>query len=310
MSNLYLVPPSSLIFLVVIAIWAAYLLQHWLRRREHLATARSVDRFSEAMRVLDRGQAAPTSIRREETTRAYAASPIAPARPQVLVKRASAPTAPVLSTPGVGSASSRLSRNFASYSTSARARAEELGSGRAVRTVLFVAALVFTVASVGLGLLDVVGAKTISVSVIALLATFVYLRRAVAAELATRSAARRGVGAPRGAVKNRRSASSQSPSLRAAETAPEQFAAAVDRDEVFDVSAALYEPAPEKAHRVRPPALDGTWEPVPVPRPTYTMKAMAVQARPTPVEVTEVVEEVDDVVDPYAVSYLSRRALG
>lgn len=76
------------------------------------------------------------------------------------------------------------------------------------------------------------------------------------------------------------------------------------------MSAALYEPAPEKAHRVRPPALDGTWEPVPVPRPTYTMKAMAVQARPTPVEVTEVVEEVDDVVDPYAVSYLSRRALG
>ena len=46
--------PSSLIFLVIVAIWAAYLLQHWIRRREALATARSVDRFSEAMRVLER----------------------------------------------------------------------------------------------------------------------------------------------------------------------------------------------------------------------------------------------------------------
>jgi len=48
------VQPSGLIFLVIIAIWATYLLQHWVRRREHLATARSVDRFSDAMRVLER----------------------------------------------------------------------------------------------------------------------------------------------------------------------------------------------------------------------------------------------------------------
>jgi hypothetical protein len=51
------VQPSSLIFVLVIAIWAAYLLQHWLRRREHLSTARTIDRFSASMRVLDRTKA-------------------------------------------------------------------------------------------------------------------------------------------------------------------------------------------------------------------------------------------------------------
>jgi len=48
------VQPSSLVFVVVIAIWAAYLVQYWVRRREHMSTARSVDRFSRAMRVLER----------------------------------------------------------------------------------------------------------------------------------------------------------------------------------------------------------------------------------------------------------------
>ena len=52
--NVVSVQPSSLIFLVIIAIWAAYFVQHWVRRREHLATARSVDQFSESMRVLER----------------------------------------------------------------------------------------------------------------------------------------------------------------------------------------------------------------------------------------------------------------
>ena len=52
-------PLSSLIFVVILAVWAVYLVQHWVRRRDHLATARSVDRFSEAMRVLERRRALP-----------------------------------------------------------------------------------------------------------------------------------------------------------------------------------------------------------------------------------------------------------
>ena len=82
------VQPSSLIFLVIIAIWAAYLLQHWIRRREHLVTARSIDRFSEAMRVLERRTALTEATMSAPSPRSYAVSPARPSRPEVVVKRA------------------------------------------------------------------------------------------------------------------------------------------------------------------------------------------------------------------------------
>ena len=74
---------SSLIFVVVVAIWAAYLVQYWVRRRDHLATIRSVDRFSAAMRVLDSHRLSQTA----EPARSYAVSPTRAASPQVVVKR-------------------------------------------------------------------------------------------------------------------------------------------------------------------------------------------------------------------------------
>ncbi len=96
--------PSSLIFVAVIGIWAAFLVQHWVRRREDLATARSLDRFSEAMRVLQRSPvvAAPTprpSLAIREATEGHDAPlsrwPVgsAPASPLIArsSQRASAP---------------------------------------------------------------------------------------------------------------------------------------------------------------------------------------------------------------------------
>ncbi|MEO7069162.1 MAG: hypothetical protein ABI131_01565, partial [Nostocoides sp.] len=80
--------PNGLIFLVVVAIWAAYLVQYWIRRREHLATARSMDRFSESMRVLARRSPLPKSSLETPAPRSYAVSPARSMRPQVLVKRA------------------------------------------------------------------------------------------------------------------------------------------------------------------------------------------------------------------------------
>ncbi|MDQ6715269.1 MAG: hypothetical protein M3Z83_04085, partial [Actinomycetota bacterium] len=80
---------SSLIFLVIIAIWAAYLIQHWVRRREHVATARSVDRFSEAMRVLERRSPLPRPELATPHPHSYALKP-ASSRPAVVVKRATA----------------------------------------------------------------------------------------------------------------------------------------------------------------------------------------------------------------------------
>lgn len=82
------VPPvSSLVFVVILAVWAVYLVQHWVRRREHLATAKSVDRFSESMRVLERRREMPRPELVEAAPRAYSVSPLRPARPQVVVKR-------------------------------------------------------------------------------------------------------------------------------------------------------------------------------------------------------------------------------
>ncbi|MGL5867373.1 MAG: hypothetical protein ACRCYX_16135, partial [Dermatophilaceae bacterium] len=46
--------PSNLVFLVLVGVWAVYFFLYWVRRRDHIATARSVEQFSGAMRVLER----------------------------------------------------------------------------------------------------------------------------------------------------------------------------------------------------------------------------------------------------------------
>jgi hypothetical protein len=69
--------PSSLIFLAIVVIWGGYLLQHWIRRREALATARSVDQFTDAMRVLERRER-PDGIVEQTDDSANANRPSAP----------------------------------------------------------------------------------------------------------------------------------------------------------------------------------------------------------------------------------------
>lgn len=53
------VPASSLIFLVIIALWAAYLVPNAIRKHRRTAEARQADRDSQAMRVVVRRGAAP-----------------------------------------------------------------------------------------------------------------------------------------------------------------------------------------------------------------------------------------------------------
>jgi hypothetical protein len=48
------VEPSSLVFVAIIGVWAAYLVPHWLRKRDELAQSRTGDRFSGGLRVLNR----------------------------------------------------------------------------------------------------------------------------------------------------------------------------------------------------------------------------------------------------------------
>src|SRR5690242_18105893 len=82
------VPVSSLVFVVIVAIWAAYLIQHWARRREDAAATRSMEGFSEAMRVLEKRPALPTTQLNTPRPHSYAVKPASAARPTVDVKRA------------------------------------------------------------------------------------------------------------------------------------------------------------------------------------------------------------------------------
>jgi hypothetical protein len=65
---------SSLIFLVVIGLWLAYLVPTWLRRREQMSASRASDRFSAAMRVLSR-RPAPSDRPRASVAHAYVLTP-------------------------------------------------------------------------------------------------------------------------------------------------------------------------------------------------------------------------------------------
>jgi hypothetical protein len=92
---------GSLIFVVIVAIWAAYLLQHWVRRREDAAATRSVEGFSKAMRVLEKRPLLPQTELRAPRPNSYAVKPATAARATVDVKRAvpagaARPTSPLV----------------------------------------------------------------------------------------------------------------------------------------------------------------------------------------------------------------------
>jgi hypothetical protein len=55
------VQPSSLVFALVVGLWAAYLLPQWVRRRESLGHSRVYDRHSQRLRVLPRRRPSPSA---------------------------------------------------------------------------------------------------------------------------------------------------------------------------------------------------------------------------------------------------------
>lgn len=75
-----------MIYAVLVVMWAAYFIPRWLRRHEELSEARSVERFSRAMRILSRRE--PTPDRR------YVVMPPRPADPPPLAARRRRPSRP------------------------------------------------------------------------------------------------------------------------------------------------------------------------------------------------------------------------
>jgi len=262
------VQPSGLIFLVIIAIWATYLLQHWVRRREHLATARSVDRFSDAMRVLERRIPLPDFDLSVPQPRSYAVSPARPSRPEVVVKRAQTPTSHVSTRPASAVGATR----------SSHARAGMWA--RRVRGLSLLASLSLTVVVPPLVAFSVLPWGSLGVAAAVLMADFAWLRHAAVAERATRRAK---ASVHRTSAEVRRTAM-PAPSTSRPATQPVARRSVQSEPVVEAPVAGVIEVAePTESAGVD---LSG-WAPVAVPPPTYTLKAKAERPEPLPAAVTE-----------------------
>lgn len=291
MPTLANVLPSSLIFLLILALWAGYLVHHWVQRRDHVATARTYDRYSEAMRVLElRGQ-------RESFTatqsRSYGESPMRPVRPTVSAAASSPiPSArPARPSPDVAGKQGLL-----------------MSPQR--RAVALLASALFMVVS---AVLAVVGAWSwwaLAAGVGLFVASIALIRSSVKKARAARVASRRATPSPAPRRERTQSQPQSKPAPRKAASMVGGAAAAMASQSEIEPEA---EPAPrvvpqrptarpapvsapaarreaslydlEEVERIeRPAAVEvkaaeapaaGTWIPVPVPAPTYTMKAKA-----------------------------------
>ena len=337
------VPVSSLIFVVIVAIWAAYLVQHWARRREDAAASRSVEGFSEAMRVLEKRPSLPTTALSTPRPHSYAVKPAGTGRPTVDVKRAvpagsSRRHSPLvarradervlatsLAAPDASSDLSHTDPDIAPYPAEVdrmpeSARQSSPGAERRparptgpapvrvppaqrrLRAALLLVAVAWLPVSVVLTLTDVRMWISIPFAVLTVAAVLVWLRaEAQADRLRTRSD---GEGQARGRRRRRRhdgsygsrdaahhipvlssedtqvirSTATAAPSevvavARESQTVVAQHAASVEPG-VFDVQAPITGEVPVAVADVEQPA-EGSWSPVPVPRPTYALKAKA-----------------------------------
>jgi hypothetical protein len=268
---------SSLVFVAIVGIWAAFLVQHWVRRRETMATARSVDRFSESIRMLDRQPVVPSPSPRPDL-RVYAvASPFVarravapgtvggPAGAGRPVQTRPAPTTGAGPAPGVGA-------RPAYARPGARSRSRRQILARRIRGLAFLAVAALVPVSIVLSAIGVLLWPSVAVSVVAL-AVGVFLLRYGAVRERTRRRLDRSI-----AASVRRTLDAPA----ALERTTRGLSLGVDgSDPVERPTAGASESSAEQS--IEP----GTWVPRPVPPPTYTLKAKAPE-RPEvmPAEVT------------------------
>lgn len=319
--------PSSLIFVLLLGVWAAYFVNYLVRRRDHLSTARSVDQFSSAMRVLDRRDSAAPST-------PVAAEPAGPRAYAVHPARSASAGSPVVTervAPGVTSRPVRSVR-------------PQISPSRRVRGITLLAVAAALLISLPLALFSVLAAWAPLVPLAALGASVAWVRSGVRAQASLTRAHRRRQAelarlrttapvtvpaASRGATATRPAPTATT--ATAADVATGATASAPVEPAVPAVVASVEAPAVEPAAVVAPvaaaplapqpaaevmvPILDEddmplTWDPVPVPRPTYTMKAMAPRAEVEPAEVTPTPAPVERQSESESPVYDGRRAAG
>lgn len=311
--------------MAVVASWATYLVVHVARRREQLATARNVDRFSSQMRVLQRRAAANATVESRgrvtstslgvdhplvagSTRRTHAsavqAHTLVEGRPTIDVD-----ASPVSATLRKGRA--RVSPVFGVMGRFAGVSMHE------VRAVLL---LTSTLVALVTGVLAVFGVLSWIVPVVSLSVAGLVVARMRAATLARRAARSRAAATRRRerergeklAREAQVAARPEVPAMPVAqefvparEVEPAPVAAALgvngssDVNDVFDLSA--FEPvAVVEAEPVDPLFAEDGWAPTPVPPPTYTLKAKAYRPLPPPMEVSEVPVPIEVEADEVA----------
>ena len=284
--------PSSLIFVAIVVVWAGWLLQHQIRRRQVLLTARTVETFSDAMRVLERRT--PVSVGASHLdggvrTSLRAGTVIHGERPVYDEPQLPAHDSNEVAMP----ADTRMTDRLHDVLDHAR----DVAGQRRTRGVAFLVAAGLLPLTLLLVVAGVLSWIAIIASLMLLTAVVLWLRAATVAEH------RRAGYAPAG-VRPASSVSRPQQPREASAPVREELVDAYDRhdddtqvyliptsDVPFDAQPAPVQvrqtPAAvaEDAGSPTPPAVpqnapDGTWSPVQVPKPTYTMKAKAPDRAP------------------------------
>jgi hypothetical protein len=274
---------SAVIYAAIVVMWAVVLVPMWLRRHDAATESRSVDRFSTAMRTLAR-----------RTTSA-------PGRRYVVMPRRSAAgvSVHVSGAPTTNRAERVATAVLAGVARSKPVRRRGKASLVARRRRMLLGLLAVTTLTVLLGATGVISWPLQIVVDVILLSYCLHLRMQARRAAAVSRQRRRATVAPAAAAPTTPAA----PVVAAYEPAAPVFAPPVDQP----MPAAEPEPVAGVDD-------EDSWEPVPVPRPTYAMKppAPAYEADPTyappvyrpepdaepiPAPVAEVDTDLEDILD-------------
>ncbi len=300
---------SGLIYAVIVGAWAAYLVPMWLRRQDELNEARPTERFSTAIRLLSgragmerryardlRARSAqegepdasdPDAVTDSVDVRAFAvpptrrqaraeAEPEAPGRPEPARDQPVAPTPKSPSVPAQKRVPAAR-RASSAQAAAARARRSKVLARRRRTTVLLF--LVFTLGAVvaavgGLALLWVPGVPAVTLSgYIAYLRT--QERRRFAYQMDRRQA--------EVAAQRRRAPLDAGPAAGEEEGAEAEAgtglsALAADRRALVEQTDHAEWVDQQQRERQRRPGRGDSWDPVPVPLPTYVTAPVAPRA--------------------------------
>ncbi|MQW76132.1 hypothetical protein GHK92_09620 [Nocardioides sp. dk4132] len=244
--------PSALIFLALAVAWAVYLVPKALKHHDEAVRSRSVERFSDTMRVLarrepvDRGSRTVLTPGRAPSAPVVQTKPSGPSVPSV----PSAPSAPSAGVPAPGPVVLTPAQR--------RARREAANRAAARRRRVLVAILGANAVVIGLASFSVLSWWWVAAPVAVLVAWLVACRLMVRQERGLSARVARPA-APAPAADESPVEAEQAPATPAAEESD----APGESTEEFSVVT------------VAPDTESGLWDPVPVTLPTYVSKPAA-----------------------------------